>query len=158
MGDLDVAVLTNLTHDPLDYHSTFELYFAAKRKLFDELPDGAVAVVNVDDPRGKEIAADTTGSVITFGSDEKSDVSFSIEGNRLSGLDLIIDGHRRRFRLAGTFNASNLAAAYAARRALGLSALESIDALASCPPFYALFDCLQFAGVTMLIVHSADRR
>nr|ABZ08301.1 putative Mur ligase family, catalytic domain protein [uncultured marine microorganism HF4000_APKG2M17] len=155
MRDVDVALFTNLTRDHLDYHSTFELYFAAKKKLFDELPDGAVAVVNVDDPRGKGIAADTTGSVITFGSDDHSDVSFSIEGNELSGLDLTIDGHRRRFQLAGTYNASNLAAAYAASRALGLSALESIDALSSSPPVEGRFERMQFEGGTMVIVDYA---
>jgi UDP-N-acetylmuramoyl-L-alanyl-D-glutamate--2,6-diaminopimelate ligase len=132
-----------------------DLYFAAKKKLFDELPGGAVAVVNADDPRGKEITADTTGSVITFGLDDHSDVSFSIEGNDLSGLDLTIDGHRRRFRLAGTYNASNLAAAYAASRALGLSALESIDALASSPPVEGRFERMQFDGGTMVIVDYA---
>ncbi len=155
MRDVDVALFTNLTRDHLDYHGTFELYFAAKKKLFDELPDGAVAVVNADDPRGKEIAVDTSASVITFGSHDHSDVSFSIEGNDLSGLDLTIDGHRCRFRLAGTYNASNLAGAYAASRALGLSATECIDALSSSPPVEGRFERMKFEGGTTVIVDYA---
>ena len=54
VDDVDFAagVFTNLTRDHLDFHGDMESYFAAKRRLFEMLPPGAPAVVNVDDPRG----------------------------------------------------------------------------------------------------------
>ena len=46
------AIFTNLTRDHLDFHGDMEAYFAAKRRLFELLPEGAVGVINVDDRRG----------------------------------------------------------------------------------------------------------
>ena len=56
---VDVAIFTNLTRDHLDYHGTMEAYAAAKRRLFD-WPDLRLAVINVDDPFGAELARQTT--------------------------------------------------------------------------------------------------
>jgi UDP-N-acetylmuramoyl-L-alanyl-D-glutamate--2,6-diaminopimelate ligase len=49
------AVFTNLTRDHLDFHSDMEDYFAAKRRLFEMLPDDAPALINMDDPRGPSL-------------------------------------------------------------------------------------------------------
>ena len=51
------AIFTNLTRDHLDFHGDMQQYFAAKRRLFEMLPAGAAAIVNVDDPKGAELAA-----------------------------------------------------------------------------------------------------
>jgi len=58
--DFDVGVFTNLTHDHLDFHQTFEAYFQAKKILFDSLKQSAYAVYNIDDPYGEKIIADTS--------------------------------------------------------------------------------------------------
>src|SRR6185312_5160567 len=50
------AIFTNLTRDHLDFHRDMQQYFEAKRRLFEMLPAGAPAIVNVDDPRGAELA------------------------------------------------------------------------------------------------------
>src|SRR4029453_8716163 len=60
------GVFTNLTRDHLDFHHDMASYFAAKRRLFDLMPAGAVAAVNVDDPYGRELAASLKKRV-TFG-------------------------------------------------------------------------------------------
>ncbi len=55
---LAAAGFTNFTQDHLDYHDTFEAYFDAKAGLFDRvLPEDGVAVINIDDPAGVEMAA-----------------------------------------------------------------------------------------------------
>ena len=54
----DAAVFTNLTRDHLDFHADMESYFAAKRRLFEPLKPGGRAVVNLDDPYGRRLAAE----------------------------------------------------------------------------------------------------
>ena len=66
------AVFTNLTRDHLDFHGDMERYFAAKRRLFELLPDGAPAVVNVDDPRGACLATQVARPV-TYAFDRPAD-------------------------------------------------------------------------------------
>ncbi len=63
------AVFTNLSVDHLDFHQTMEAYFDAKKRLFDELPPDAPAIVNVDDPYGRRLAADPrlAGRLVTYG-------------------------------------------------------------------------------------------
>lgn len=139
------AVFTNLTHDHLDYHETFEAYRAAKASLFSSLPAGATAVVNRDDPSWPFMVKGTAAEVVTYGRDASgaaadpsatsADVVYRIDQNLVTGLRLAIDGADvRRFRLAGAFNAANLAAAYTTLRALGYPQSEALDALADAPP------------------------
>ncbi|MEM1057164.1 MAG: UDP-N-acetylmuramoyl-L-alanyl-D-glutamate--2,6-diaminopimelate ligase [Bacteroidota bacterium] len=123
------AVFTNLTHDHLDFHKTVEEYTAAKRKLFDGLRTDAVAIVNVDDPAHAEMTRQSKARVVTYGTDPSAHVRVEVLENAVAGLLLRLDGHERRFRLAGRFNALNLAAAYAVARDLGYDASETLDAL-----------------------------
>jgi UDP-N-acetylmuramoyl-L-alanyl-D-glutamate--2,6-diaminopimelate ligase len=71
--------------------------------------------------------------VVTFGTADGADVRVEVRANALDGLRLRLDGHERAFRLRGRFNALNLAAAYAALRALGTPAADALDALADAP-------------------------
>lgn len=59
----NIGCFTNLTHDHLDYHKTFENYLMAKKAFFDNLCQTAVAVVNIDDPNSGNIVADTSADV-----------------------------------------------------------------------------------------------
>ena len=63
--EFDVALLTNLTRDHLDFHSNMEQYFQAKRRLFDMLPRDRPSLLNVDDPRGAALA-EIVGRPVTF--------------------------------------------------------------------------------------------
>ncbi|MCB1366028.1 MAG: UDP-N-acetylmuramoyl-L-alanyl-D-glutamate--2,6-diaminopimelate ligase, partial [Rhodobacteraceae bacterium] len=107
-----------LTQDHLDYHDTFEDYFAAKARLFrDVLPEDATAVINLDDPRGAEmraIAAARGQEVLTVGHG-KTDLSLVAQRFDATGQDLRFAWHGRahqtRLRLIGGFQASNVALA-----------------------------------------------
>jgi UDP-N-acetylmuramoyl-L-alanyl-D-glutamate--2,6-diaminopimelate ligase len=79
------GVFTNLTRDHLDFHGDMAQYFAAKRRLFEMLPAGAPAIVNVDDPRGLELAK-TLPRVVTFGIDRPADVRAPAVHSSLEGL------------------------------------------------------------------------
>jgi UDP-N-acetylmuramoyl-L-alanyl-D-glutamate--2,6-diaminopimelate ligase len=79
------AIFTNLTRDHLDFHGDMQQYFAAKRRLFDMLPAGAPAVVNIDDPKGAELAA-VYPRVLTYAIDRPADVQASAIQSSLEGL------------------------------------------------------------------------
>lgn len=117
----DVTIFTNLTQDHLDFHPTMEDYFAAKRLLFEAgREEDAVAVVNVDDPSGRRLAADLPGAV-TYGLDHPDaalraeDVRFDLRGSafRVGQTEFALP-------LPGRFNVLNALAAIGAARALGL--------------------------------------
>ncbi len=79
------AIFTNLTRDHLDFHVDMQRYFAAKRRLFEMLPAGAPAVINVDDPKGQELAS-SLPRVITYGIDRPADVRATAVQSTLEGL------------------------------------------------------------------------
>src|SRR5215210_5864657 len=68
------AVFTNLTRDHLDYHRNMEAYFAAKRRLFDMLPDEAPAVINMDDPRG-DLLKNAVATPVTYAINKPADIT-----------------------------------------------------------------------------------
>ncbi|HTY57223.1 MAG TPA: UDP-N-acetylmuramoyl-L-alanyl-D-glutamate--2,6-diaminopimelate ligase [Bacteroidota bacterium] len=119
------AVFTNLTQDHLDYHGSMEDYFRAKKKLFDSVSPGGVAVVNADDPYGARMLEGTPGRKITYGFTPACDV-------RATGIELRIDGSRctvvhagKEFGisspLTGKFNIQNILASCAAGLGLGIA-------------------------------------
>ena len=126
--DFDVAVFTNLTRDHLDYHGTMDRYFEAKRRLFTGLSQGAkhaVAVINRDDPWGRQLAADPgiRADIITFGMEEGADVHAHDVALTPAGADFRVKSpwgeSQVHIPLLGRFNLQNGLAAYAAARALG---------------------------------------
>ncbi len=123
------AVFTNLSHDHLDFHKSPEAYAAAKRKLFDGLRADAVAVVNADDAASGAMTSLTKARTVTYGTSPEAHVRVEVLENAVAGLLLRLDGHERRFQIAGRFNALNLAAAYAVARDLGYEAAETLDAM-----------------------------
>jgi UDP-N-acetylmuramoyl-L-alanyl-D-glutamate--2,6-diaminopimelate ligase len=112
-----VAVFTNLTQDHLDFHPTMEDYFVAKRRLFEAAPD--VAVINVDDPYGRRLAADLDGA-ITYAIDAEADLRATDVRTTLAGAEFVAGGMRLRSPLPGRFNVANVLAAVGVARALGV--------------------------------------
>ncbi|WP_258103546.1 UDP-N-acetylmuramoyl-L-alanyl-D-glutamate--2,6-diaminopimelate ligase [Marinoscillum sp. MHG1-6] len=107
------AVFTNITHDHLDYHETFDEYIKAKKKLFDGLGSESFAIVNVDDKRGRVMVQNTKAHVETYSIKSMADYKARIIHNTIQGLELDLNGFNAWFRLIGDFNAYNLLAVYA---------------------------------------------
>lgn len=107
------GVFTNISHDHLDYHSTFDEYIKAKKVLFDRLPKEAFALVNADDKRGAVMLQNTKADKNTFSLRSMADFKAKILHNTLQGLELDVDGISAWFKLIGDFNAYNLLAVYA---------------------------------------------
>ena len=123
-----VAVFTNLGRDHLDFHVTETAYFAAKAKLFvADLAD--VAVINLDDPWGRELAASTDLPTVGYSLSEVADLKHN--GTRTT---FSWQGESVSLGLAGSHNVSNALAALHAAVLLGLSASEAASGLASLQP------------------------
>lgn len=118
------GVFTNLSHDHLDYHSSFAEYRDVKKRFFDELPKTAFGIVNVDDKNGLIMLQNTRAKKLTYALKTYADYKAQILENQLSGLLLKINEQEVWVKLIGTFNAYNLLAIYATAVNLGLESQE----------------------------------
>ena len=123
------GVFTNLSHDHLDYHSTFAEYRDVKKSFFDNLPRTKFAISNIDDKNGSVMFQNTSAKKITYALKSYADYRAQILENQLSGLLLKIDDNEVWTRLIGTFNAYNLLAIYATAVELGMEKLEALRLL-----------------------------
>lgn len=127
------ALFTNLTRDHLDFHGDMQQYFEAKRRLFEMLPAGAPAVINVDDPRGQELAR-TLPHVVTYAIDAPADIRPVDVHGSLEGLAFEVDTPRGRVAvrssLVGRPNVYNILGAVGLADALGLPILAIEQGLA----------------------------
>lgn len=113
------AVFTNITHDHLDYHVTFDNYIKAKKKLFDQLPASAFALVNYDDKNGRIMLQNTQATKYSFALKTIANFKAKLMANTLQGLQLEVQNKEVWFRLIGSFNAYNLLGVYATAILLG---------------------------------------
>ncbi len=123
------GIFTNLSHDHLDYHTTFLEYRDVKKSFFDHLPKTAFALTNVDDKNGLLMMQNTTARKLTYALKTYADYKAQILENQLSGLLLKINENEVWVRLIGTFNAYNLLAIYGTAVELGLDNLEVLRLL-----------------------------
>jgi len=123
------GIFTNLTHDHLDYHKTFDKYLAAKKSFFDSLPAGSFALANIDDRNGRVMLQNCKAHPYTFSVRGMADYRCSIIEQSFEGMGLKIQGEEVWTRFIGDFNASNLLAVYAASELLGASKKEILTIL-----------------------------
>jgi len=136
----DGAVFTNITHEHLDYHKTFDAYISAKKQLFDDLPANAFALVNIDDRRGRVMTQNTKAFVQTYSLRSMSNFKAKVLSDSFHGLELEIDRHEVWFKLIGVFNAYNLTAIYGTSILLGESSEEVLTTLSSIDPVPGRFE------------------
>jgi UDP-N-acetylmuramoyl-L-alanyl-D-glutamate--2,6-diaminopimelate ligase len=134
------AIFTNITHDHLDYHKTFEEYIKAKKGFFDGLGSSAFALVNVDDKRGQIMVQNTKAKKYTFSLHTMSDFRAKVKSSTFHGLELEIDGKDVWFKLIGSFNAYNLLGVYAAAVLLGEDKEEVLTQLSDISSARGRFD------------------
>ena len=123
------GIFTNLTHDHLDYHKTFDNYLNAKKTFFDSLPSSAFALVNNDDRNGKVMIQNCRASGYTFSTRGISDFRCTVLEQDFSGMALRIQGEDVWTRFVGDYNASNLLAVYSASIILGAEKEEVLRIL-----------------------------
>jgi len=153
------GVFTNLSHDHLDYHKTFAAYRDIKKQFFDDLPETAFALVNIDDKNGNFMLQNTCATKRTYALKTLADYKAKIIENRLEGLLLQINGQELWSKLIGTFNAYNLLAIYGIARELGLDKIEILRIISSLESVRGRFQYfISKQGITTIVdyAHTPD--
>ena len=115
------GIFTNLTHDHLDYHKTMANYRNAKKRFFDDLPQNAFALTNLDDKNGTFMLQNTKAKKLSYALKHDADFKGIILESHFDGMLLKVNGIEVFTQLVGGFNASNLLAIYGAAIALGFN-------------------------------------
>jgi UDP-N-acetylmuramoyl-L-alanyl-D-glutamate--2,6-diaminopimelate ligase len=149
------AVFTNITHDHLDFHKTFDNYIKAKKKLFDDLPASAFALSNLDDKRGLVMLQNTAATRHTFSLVNVAPFKGKLIVNTLHGLQMEIEDKEVWFKLIGEFNAYNILGVYATAVLLGEPADEVLVQLSDVNPAPGRFDQVRSAQGVIGIVDYA---
>ncbi|MFM2137781.1 MAG: hypothetical protein RJA57_88 [Bacteroidota bacterium] len=123
------AIFSNITHDHLDYHKTFDAYIRAKKSFFDGLSSNAFALTNVDDKRGGIMLQNTAARRFTYALRQPADFKGRVLDNGLGGLQMNVNDIEVHFRLMGEFNAYNLLAVFGAATCLGEDKQEVLTVL-----------------------------
>ena len=113
------GIFTNLTHDHLDYHITFANYRNAKKKFFDDLPEEAFALTNLDDKNGAVMLQNTKAKKMYYALKHDADFKGTVMESHFDGMLMKVNGTELFTQLVGGFNASNILAIYGAAILLG---------------------------------------
>ena len=135
----NAAIFTNLQRDHLDFHHTFENYFAAKVKLFENVADpnnpktNRALIINADDSYGQRLIKQFTGRVrvITFGIETPADFTATNVQEFLTHTSFEVNGVSMQINLLGKHNVYNALAACAAACANGISLVDIARGLAA---------------------------
>jgi len=152
------GIFTNITHDHLDYHKTFQAYIEAKKRFFDGLGKDAFALVNADDRRADVMVQNCKAAVYRFGLKTMADFRARILENALSGLHLELDREEFHSRLIGEFNAYNLLAIYGAAVLLGEKKVKAMAALSNLGAAEGRFEYVEGRQVIGIVdyAHTPD--
>ncbi len=123
------GIFSNITHDHLDYHKTFDEYIRVKKLFFDGLPAGSFAVSNADDKRGAIMLQNTIATKHYYSLKTTADFKGKMLDNSLMGIQMAVNGIEVHFNLIGEFNAYNLLAVYGAAICLGEDKMQVLTAL-----------------------------
>lgn len=134
------ALFSNITHDHLDYHKTFDAYIKAKKMFFDDLSSSAFALSNADDKRGKVMLQNTKAKKYYYSLRSVADFKGKIIEDSLLGLHLLINNIEMHCKLIGTFNAYNLLAVYGAAICMGSSSEDVLPILSALDGAEGRFD------------------
>lgn len=149
------GIFTNLTHDHLDYHKTFDAYLRAKKGFFDQLGKTSFAITNADDKNGKIMLQNTKAHKFTYSTRAFADFRAQILEKHFNGMMLEMDGLELWSNFIGDFNAHNLLAVYSAARLLDQPKNEVLMKMSELTSVAGRFESLISPNGVMAIVDYA---
>ncbi|MDR3329157.1 MAG: UDP-N-acetylmuramoyl-L-alanyl-D-glutamate--2,6-diaminopimelate ligase [Prevotellaceae bacterium] len=153
------GIFSNITHDHLDYHKTFEEYLRAKKMFFDALPKEAFALTNADERNGAVMVQNTKAPVKTYALRTFADFKCRIIEPHTDGMLLEINGTELWTKLIGDFNASNVCAIYGAATLLGAPHDELLRIISTLGAVAGRFEYVKSpSGITAIVdyAHTPD--
>lgn len=156
--DFAGGVFTNISHDHLDYHKTFDEYIAAKRGFFTQIGKSGFVVSNKDDKRAEVMLQESKAKKYYYGVKASVDFKCRIMESNFTGLLLKIDDQEVWCPILGKFNAYNLTAVYASAILLGQDKLEVLTALSSLKPVEGRFEYTRVNDISGIVdyAHTPD--
>jgi UDP-N-acetylmuramoyl-L-alanyl-D-glutamate--2,6-diaminopimelate ligase len=146
------GVFSNISHDHLDYHQTFDEYIRVKKSFFDSLPSSVFAISNADDKRGTVMLQNTPAKKYYYSLKTIADFKGKILDNSLSGLIMTVNDIEVHFRMIGEFNAYNLLAVYGAALCLGEEKQEVLTELSVLTGAEGRFDYMVSAKEKIIAI------
>ena len=152
------GVFSNLTHDHLDYHSSFQEYRDVKKDFFDNLSSNAFSLVNKDDKNGTYMVQNTSSKVFTYGLKTYADYKTRILESSLEGMLLKINENEFWINLSGKFNAYNILAVFSTASILGMPFNETLKLMSMLKSIKGRFEYLKLNDITAIIdyAHTPD--
>ena len=150
-----IAGFTNITHDHLDYHKTFDEYLKTKKIFFDELSSDAIAITNIDDKNGNIILQNTKAKKKTYALKTMADFHGKITEVDFNGMLLNFNGKEFWTTVTGKFNAYNLLLAYAIAIECGFHEDDILPAISQLKRVKGRFETLKSDGGIFFIVDYA---
>lgn len=157
--DFSMGIFTNITHDHLDYHGTFDNYLRAKKEFFDLLPPGSKALVNADDRNAGLMVQNTRATIFEYSLKTVSDYSCRIVEHSFDGMNIRFGNNEVWTGFIGEFNAYNLLAVVSAADLLGQDRMEVLTSVSRLRPVRGRFEVLRSdKGITAIVdyAHTPD--
>ncbi|MDR1090373.1 MAG: UDP-N-acetylmuramoyl-L-alanyl-D-glutamate--2,6-diaminopimelate ligase [Prevotella sp.] len=137
------GIFTNLTQDHLDYHKTMEEYLKAKKMFFDNLPETAFALTNIDDKNGPVMLQNTKAKKQTYSVRTLAGFKARIREKHFDGTAIEINGKELQTQFVGIFNVYNLLAVYGATILLGQDSDKAMLILSTLKPVSGRFETIR---------------
>lgn len=152
------AIFSNITHDHLDFHKTMANYIAAKKTLFDNLPEDAFALTNIDDKNGKVMVQNCKATVKTYSLQTVADYRCKIIESTINGQQLELNGTEFWTPLVGRFNAYNITAIVATALLCGFDRDKVLTTASQLHAAPGRFQYLNIGGITAIVdyAHTPD--
>ena len=152
------GVFTNLTHDHLDYHESFENYRDTKKQFFDSLSPDSFALTNNDDKNGMVMLQNTTADKYTYSLNSISDFKARILESSFEGMLLKTNNSEFWSKLVGRFNAYNILSVYSVGSILGLPKEELLKGLSDLDAVVGRFQFYKKNKITAIVdyAHTPD--